>query len=150
MKVKKKDKNVDASVLLKKGNKILTGGNTDIKSGAGTDRDCPTWGSIRYEDVKPSHYCCCQEVLADKSLIWMSLRGSAKALLIHMRMPAANHWTEHGDPNGGVREKTEGAEGVCNPIGRTTISTNQTSEFSGTKQPTRVHKDGPMVPATHT
>jgi hypothetical protein len=24
-------------------------------------------------------------------------------------------------PNGGVRERTEGAEGVCSPIGRTTI-----------------------------
>jgi hypothetical protein len=34
------------------------------------------------------------------------------------------HWTEHGDPNGGVRERTDEAEGVCNPIGRTTISTN--------------------------
>jgi len=54
------------------------------------------------------------------------LRGSARALLIQMRMVAANHQTEQGDPNGGVREKTEGAEGVCNPIGRTTISTNQT------------------------
>jgi hypothetical protein len=29
-------------------------------------------------------------------------------------------------PNGGVRERAEGAERVCNPIGRTTISTNQT------------------------
>jgi hypothetical protein len=28
-------------------------------------------------------------------------------------------------PNGRVRERTEGAEGVCNPIGRK-ISTNQT------------------------
>jgi hypothetical protein len=27
--------------------------------------------------------------------------------------------------NGGVRERTEGAEGVCNPIGRTTVSINQ-------------------------
>jgi hypothetical protein len=27
---------------------------------------------------------------------------------------------------GGVRGRTEGAEGVSNPIGRTTISTNQT------------------------
>jgi hypothetical protein len=45
-------------------------------------------------------------------------------------MLAANHWTEHGDPNGGVRERTEGAEGVCNPIGRTTISTNQISQSS--------------------
>jgi len=40
-------------------------------------------------------------------------------------MLAANHWTEHGDPNWGVRERTEGAEGVFNPIRRTTISTNQ-------------------------
>jgi len=38
------------------------------------------------------------------------LRDSARALLIQMRMLAANHWTEHGDPNGGVREKTEGPE----------------------------------------
>jgi len=28
--------------------------------------------------------------------------------------------------NGDVRTKTEGAEAVCNPIGRTKISTNQT------------------------
>jgi hypothetical protein len=42
-------------------------------------------------------------------------------------MLAANHWTEHGIPNGGFRERTEGAEGVCNSIGRTTISTNQTA-----------------------
>jgi hypothetical protein len=41
-------------------------------------------------------------------------------------MLAANLWTEDRVPNGGVRESTEGAEGVCNPIGRTTISTNQT------------------------
>jgi hypothetical protein len=32
---------------------------------------------------------------------------------------------KHRDPNGRVRERTEGAEGVCNPIGKTTISTNQ-------------------------
>jgi hypothetical protein len=36
-----------------------------------------------------------------------------------------NNWTGHRVPNGGVRERTEGAEGVFNPIGRTTISTNQ-------------------------
>jgi hypothetical protein len=42
------------------------------------------------------------------------------------QMLTANHWTEHGDPSGGVRERTEGAEVVCNPIGRATISTNQT------------------------
>jgi len=75
-------------------------------------------------------------VLADRSQIWVSPRGSARALLIQMRRLAANHWTEQGDSNGGVREKTEGAEGVCNPIGRT-ISINQTPpELPGTKPPT--------------
>jgi hypothetical protein len=31
-----------------------------------------------------------------------------------------------GVPNGGARKRTEGAEGVCNPIERMIISTNQT------------------------
>jgi hypothetical protein len=56
-----------------------------------------------------------------------------------MHMLAANHWTDHKDPNGGVRGRTEGAEGVSKPIGKTkqnktkqnkttpTIPTNQTS-----------------------
>jgi hypothetical protein len=43
-----------------------------------------------------------------------------------MQMFAANYQTEHRDPNGGVRGRTEGAEGVYNPIGRTSISTKQT------------------------
>jgi len=42
-----------------------------------------------------------------------------------MWLLAANHQTEHKDPNGGLRERTEGVEGVCNLIGRTTIPTNQ-------------------------
>jgi hypothetical protein len=36
----------------------------------------------------------------------------------------------HGDPNGGGRVRTEAAEEVCNPIGRTTISTNQNPQIS--------------------
>jgi hypothetical protein len=40
-------------------------------------------------------------------------------------MHAANYKTEHGDPNGEVSGRTEGAEVVSNPIGKTTISTNQ-------------------------
>jgi hypothetical protein len=35
-------------------------------------RDCLTRGFIPYVATKPSHYCWCQEVLADRSLIWMS------------------------------------------------------------------------------
>jgi len=53
-------------------------------------------------------------------------------------MVADNHQLEHEDPNGGVRETTEGTEGVCNPIGSTTISTNQNPpELPGTKTPTK-------------
>jgi hypothetical protein len=41
-------------------------------------------------------------------------------------MLSANRWTEHRVPKGGVRERTEGSEGICSPIGRKTISkTNQ-------------------------
>jgi hypothetical protein len=45
-------------------------------------------------------------------------------------MLAANQWTGRGVPNRGIREGTEGVEGVCNPIGRTTISTNYTPQNS--------------------
>jgi hypothetical protein len=31
------------------------------------------------------------------------------------------YWMEHRAPNGGAGESTQGAEGVCNPIGGTTI-----------------------------
>jgi hypothetical protein len=41
-------------------------------------------------------------------------------------MFAANHWTEHRVPNGEVRERTEEAKRLCNTIGRTKISINQT------------------------
>jgi hypothetical protein len=42
-------------------------------------------------------------------------------------MLAVNNWTEHRVPNVGVRERNEGAEGICSPIGITTISTNLTT-----------------------
>jgi hypothetical protein len=55
-------------------------------------------------------------------------------------MLAANHRNENRDPNRGVKGRTEGAEGIFNPIGRTTTSTNQnptpTPEIPGTKPPT--------------
>jgi hypothetical protein len=69
---KKEDQSVDVSVLLRRGNKILMGGDTETKCRAETERpsrDCPTWGSIPYTVNKPRHYCGCQEALADRSLI---------------------------------------------------------------------------------
>ena len=44
-------------------------------------------------------------------------------------MHAVNHLTKNGDPNGGVRGRTEGAEGIHNPIGRKT-SPNQNPQSS--------------------
>jgi hypothetical protein len=58
------------------------------------------------------------------------LRDPARALQIPRLMLPANHWTEHGDPNRGVREGTKGVEGLCNSIGRTAISTNQIPQNS--------------------
>jgi hypothetical protein len=63
---------------------------------------------------------------------WYSclLGGSDRAWQVQSGMLTANHWTEPLIPTGGVRERTEGAEWVCNPRGRTTISTNQNSQSS--------------------
>jgi hypothetical protein len=36
-------------------------------------------------------------------------------------MLLANHCTENGVSNGGVRKRTEGVEGGCNPIGRAIV-----------------------------
>ena len=55
-----------------------------------------------------------------------------------------------GFPNGGVKERTEGAEGVCNPIERTTASTNQTHQSSqGLTTNQRVHMEELMTPDIH-
>jgi hypothetical protein len=35
--------------------------------------DCPIWGSIQHADTKPRHYCRIPEVLADRSLMQLSL-----------------------------------------------------------------------------
>jgi hypothetical protein len=45
-------------------------------------------------------------------------------------MHTVNHWTEHKVPNGGARERTQGAEGICSLIVGTTIGTNQYPQSS--------------------
>jgi hypothetical protein len=63
-------------------------------------------------------------VLADWNLIWLSPERLCQSLT--NTEADANHWTEHRVLTGGFIERTEGAEGVCNSIRRTTPSTNQT------------------------
>jgi len=67
-----------------------------------------------------------------------------------MKMLTVKSQTEHRDPNGGVRGRTEEAEGTCNPIRRTTISANQIPQsFQGlNQQPKNIH-GGPMAPAEY-
>jgi len=52
---------------------LLSKGNTGTKYGAETEgkaiQRLPHWESIPYADTKPRHYCGCQEVLADRSLL---------------------------------------------------------------------------------
>jgi hypothetical protein len=40
-------------------------------------------------------------------------------------MLTVSYWMDHRAPNGGARESTQGAKGICNPIGGTTLWTNQ-------------------------
>ena len=47
-----------------------------------------------------------------------------------MQILAANHWTEQGDHNEGVKGRTEEAEGICNCVGGTSISNNKTTQSS--------------------
>ena len=54
-------------------------------------------------------------------LLW-SIASSWK---IQKRMLIVIYWMEHRAPNEGAWESTQGAEGVRNPIGGTTIWTNQ-------------------------
>ena len=53
--------------------KIFKGGNMETKDGAETEGKTiqrqPTLGSIPRTVTKPRHYCGCQQVLADRSLI---------------------------------------------------------------------------------
>jgi hypothetical protein len=51
--------------------------------------------------------------------------GYTSAWQIQKWMLTVSYWMEHRAPNGGARESTQGAEGVCNPILGTKIWSNQ-------------------------
>jgi hypothetical protein len=77
--------------------------------------------------MKPRHFCGCQQVLACYSCL---LTGSTSAWQIQRWMLSAYHWTDHRVPKQGARKSTQGAEGLCSPIGGTTIWTNQYPQSS--------------------
>ena len=73
MKLKKEDQSVDALGLLRKGNKILTGGNMETKCGAEPEGKAIQrllhLGFTPYTVTKSRHYCGYQQVLADRILV---------------------------------------------------------------------------------
>jgi hypothetical protein len=54
-------------------------------------------------------------------LLW----GFASVWQIQKWVLTVTYRMEHRAPNGGARESTQGAKGICNPIGGTKIWTNQ-------------------------
>jgi hypothetical protein len=58
--------NLSPELFLFKGN---TGTNVEQSLKEKPSRGCPNWGYILYTDTKPRHYCWCQELPADRSLI---------------------------------------------------------------------------------
>ena len=74
-----------------------------------------------------------------QKLLWMprsacwkepDMAVSWEALTEPYKYKSANDWTELWVPNRGVRKSTEGVEGVCYPIRRATVSTNQNTQSS--------------------
>jgi hypothetical protein len=84
MKLKKEDQCVGASALLRKETKYLEEEiqrqNVEQRLKERPSRDCPTWGSIPYTVTKRRHYCGCQEVHAERSLIWLSSEKLCQSL----------------------------------------------------------------------
>ena len=65
-------------------------------------------------------------------------------------MLTAYHWTEHRVPKDGGRKRTQAAEGVCSPMGGTTIQTNQVHRApSNLTTNQRVHMVGLMALAAY-
>jgi hypothetical protein len=126
---KNEDQSVDTLVLLRRGSKYsweeIQRQSLEQKLKERPSSDCPTWGSIPYTVTKPRHYCGCQQVLADRSLICYLLGDSGSAYKYRSGCSQPFIGSEHRVPSGGARERTQGAEGVCSPIEETVIRTNQ-------------------------
>jgi hypothetical protein len=139
---KKEDQSVGVSILLRRKSKYsqeqIWRLSVKQRLKERPRRDCPTWGSIPYTNTKPRHYFECQEVHAEKSLILLFPERSFQSLTNTGVDVCCLPLDEHGVPNIGVKERTQGVEGVCNPIGRTTISTKQTPKsFQGLRHQQR-------------
>jgi hypothetical protein len=117
---------VDISFLLRRGNKIPMKGVTETKFGAKTKGW--TIQRIPHAGIHPIINHQTQTLLHNARKILLKtpcysclILGYASAWQIQKWMLTVIYKVEHRAPNGEVRESTQGAEGVCNPIGGTTI-----------------------------
>jgi hypothetical protein len=113
-------------------------------------RDYPTRDPSHIQSPNPDTIADANKSFLTGAWYGCLLRGSASAWQIQKWVLAAKHWTEHRVPNGRVRERTEGAEGVCYSIERTTTSINKTPQSSQglNHQPKSTH--GVTHGSTHT
>ncbi len=132
MKLKQKeDESVGVSIPLRMGNKILLGKKYGDKV---QSRDWRNNYPLSAQPVDPSHIQTPNPVtvvdtntclLTGAKYVYL-LRSSAISWQEKRLMLTDNYQTDHGVPSRRVTGRTEGAEWVCNLIGRTTIWTNQT------------------------
>jgi hypothetical protein len=95
-------------------NKVLVPISREIKRDRGRER-----GKKREREGNMVLYI----INSDLSFFNNKLISSSHRWVVTAKIPRATaiHWTEHRVPKKGARENTQGAEGVCRPIGRTTI-----------------------------
>ena len=125
---KKKDQSVDTLLLLRMGNKIQKGRSYRDKVQSWDGRkDHPETAlpgdPSHIQPSNPDTIAYARKILLTgpwhSSLLWIY------AWQVQKWMLTVIYWMEHRAPNEGARESTQGAKGVCNPIGGTTIWTNQ-------------------------
>jgi hypothetical protein len=108
---KNEDQSVDTSPLLRIWNKTIMEGVTETKFGGETKG----WTIQRLLLLGIHH------IISHQTQTLLHTPAIICAWQAQKWMLTVSYWMEHRAPNGGARESTQGAEGVCNRIGGTKI-----------------------------
>jgi hypothetical protein len=119
MKLTKKEYHrMDTSVLLRRENKNVKGGNMETKFEADIEgkaiQRLPHLGIHPIYSHQTQTLVDARKCLLTGALYRCLLRGSSRACQTQRWMLTAIHWTKHRVPIGGTKEMNEGAEGLCN------------------------------------
>ena len=93
-------------------------------------KDCPPSDPSNLQTPSPDMTADTKTCLLTGTWYNYALRGFARASQMQTWMHSAKHQTEHKDTNGKLGQGLKRLKCFCNPTGRTTISTNQTSQSS--------------------